>query len=89
MREVQAIVKNSTGLHARPAAAFVREAARFRSKINIECGGRRADGKSILQVLSLGVKCGSVIVIRGDGEDEDTAVERLVRLVEGELVEEA
>ncbi|HHW17314.1 MAG TPA: HPr family phosphocarrier protein [Firmicutes bacterium] len=88
MREAQVTVKNKVGLHARPAATFVQEATKFKSKINIECGGRKADGKSILQVLSLGVKCGSLIVIRADGEDEDEAVEKLVYMIEAGLGEE-
>lgn len=81
-------VKNKVGLHARPAAIFVQEATRFKSKISIECDGKKADGKSILQVLSLGVKCGNVITIRADGEDEDAAIEKLVRTIETGLGEE-
>jgi len=81
-------VKNKVGLHARPAAMFVQEAMKFKSNINVEFGDRKADAKSILQVLALGVKCGSLIVIRADGEDENEAVEKLVRLIDEALGEE-
>jgi len=88
LKEAQVTVKNKVGLHARPATTFVQEAMKYRSKISIECGGRKADGKSILQVLSLGIKCGSLIVIRADGEDEHQAVERLLHMIEAGLGEE-
>lgn len=87
MREVQITVKNKVGLHARPAATFVQEAMKFRSNINIEHDGRKADGKSIVQVLSLGVKCGSLVIIRADGEDENEAVEKLAYMIEAGLGE--
>lgn len=85
MREIKLVVKNKVGLHARPAAMFVQEAAKYKSKITVESSGRRADGKSILQVLSLGVKCGNEIIIRAEGEDENKAIERLASVVGGDF----
>lgn len=70
------------GLHARPAAAFVQEAGRHKCQITIESNGKQADGKRILQVLTMGVKCNQEIIIRASGEGEAEAVASLVSLLE-------
>lgn len=75
-------VENRTGLHARPAAAFVKEAQRFAAWITVRKGDRSADAKSILGVLSLGVNQGSRIVLEADGPNEAEAIETLVKLIE-------
>jgi phosphocarrier protein len=74
-------ILNRTGLHARPAAEFVEKASKFKSKITIEKDGKKADAKSILSVLGLGVGQGSKIKITAEGEDEQQAVEQLVELL--------
>jgi len=74
-------ILNKTGLHARPAAKFVEKASKFKSKITIEKDGKKADAKSILSVLALGVGQGSKIKITAEGEDEQKAVEQLVKLL--------
>lgn len=74
-------ILNKTGLHARPAAKFVEKASKFKSKITIEKDGKKADAKSILSVLGLGVRQGSKIKITAEGEDEQKAVEQLVELL--------
>ena len=61
-------VKNPTGLHARPANVFVKTAARFPCKVNLQKGARTFNGKSIVSVLSACVKCGTQITIVCDGE---------------------
>ena len=52
--QTSALVPNGVGLHARPAALFVQQASGFSSTIQLTCGERTADGKSILGVLQLG-----------------------------------
>lgn len=81
MTEERVVVKSSVGLHARPASAFVREALKHNCKIQVEAMGRKVDGKSILQILSLGVKRNQEITIRADGAGEVEAVSALVNLV--------
>lgn len=81
MTEERVVVKASVGLHARPAASFVQEALKHKCKVQVESMGRKADGKSILQVLGLGVKCNQEIIIRADGAGEAEAVAALVNLV--------
>ena len=75
-------VCNPQGLHARPADMFVRLASRFQSKIEVLSGQRRVDGKSILDILTLGAAEGTVLSIEANGEDSEPAVEALARLFE-------
>ena len=51
----EVIVKNATGLHARPATLLVKKASSFKSEISIEYNGKNANVKSLIGVLSLGV----------------------------------
>jgi phosphotransferase system HPr (HPr) family protein len=74
-------ITNKTGLHARPAAEFVKEAAKFTSAVTIEFKGKKLNAKSILHVLSAGIAAGSTIVLTTDGEDEAAALESLTELV--------
>jgi phosphotransferase system HPr (HPr) family protein len=89
MREIQIACKNDVGLHARPAALFVKSAARFKSKIkvrNFTTGGDWVDAKSILRVLSIGVEQSHVIEIQADGEDEQAALQTLEALIQSDFV---
>ena len=81
MIEVTVIVKDKVGLHARPAAAFVQAAAKFKSRITLEANGKKVVGKSILQVLSLGAKRDDSLLIRAEGDDEADAVKSLAELI--------
>lgn len=78
-REV--IVKSSTGLHARPATLLVKKASSFKSDINIEHNGKKANVKSLIGVLSLGVTKDSKIVVIASGDDETLAAEEIVKLI--------
>ena len=75
------VVQNQVGLHARPATFFIQRANEFRSSIWVEKEERRANAKSLLGVLSLGVTGGTDIRIIADGQDENEAVEALSNLV--------
>ncbi len=75
------IVQNQVGLHARPATFFIQKANEFRSSIWVEKEERRANAKSLLGVLSLGITGGTDIRIIADGQDENEAVEALSQLV--------
>lgn len=78
-REV--IVKSSTGLHARPATLLVKKASSFKSDINIEHNGKKANVKSLIGVLSLGVTKDSKISVIASGDDETLAAEEIVKLI--------
>lgn len=82
MVEQTFVIKNETGLHARPASLFVQKAAKYKSVIKIKKDGKEANAKSIISVLSLGAGKGSEIIISADGEDEQEAVDGLVELLD-------
>jgi multiphosphoryl transfer protein len=74
-------IRNRTGLHARPARELVNVAKQFRSAVRVFHGGRKADGKSLVSLLTLGVKQGSVIRIETEGDDCDLALQALTGAV--------
>ncbi|MCL6595654.1 MAG: HPr family phosphocarrier protein [Firmicutes bacterium] len=69
-----------TGLHARPAAAFARTAARFRAQVRLKHRGHEADAKSVLEMLALGVEAGATVRVEAWGEDAAEAVSALAAL---------
>jgi len=79
---------NKVGLHARPAALFVQTASKFKSHILVRKDEKKANAKSILEVLSLGAEYGSIITIMANGEDAEKAVEALAELVKNKFYEE-
>ena len=77
------VVRNPSGIHARPASLFVQEASKYASSITVgKVGGDAKDAKSILTVMSLGMTCGCEIEIAADGADEEAAADALVALIE-------
>ena len=83
-----ATIKNNVGLHARPAALFVRTCSKYRSDIFVEKDGKKVNAKSIMGVMSLAVSQGTQITISAQGEDEKEAVEKLVELIESKFGED-
>ncbi|PAB59803.1 HPr family phosphocarrier protein [Anaeromicrobium sediminis] len=81
-------ILNETGMHARPASNFVKVANSFKSDINIEFNGKASNAKSIMNLLSLGLKKGDQINITANGEDAQAAVDALVDLVNSKFGEE-
>ena len=77
------VVKNKLGLHARPAALFVQAANKFDSRITVEKDNERVNGKSIMGILTLGAERNSCIIIEAEGQDAQTAILELERLVSG------
>ena len=77
MAERTLTVIDPAGLHARPAARFVQIANRFGSRILIRNGEREADAKSLIALLGLTVRPGSVITIAADGPDAEAALAAL------------
>jgi phosphocarrier protein HPr len=84
MVEREAVVVPQAGLHARPAAMFVKEAKSFGSDIVVIKDGREANAKSSLKLMTLGARHGDKVVIRAEGEDEEAAVEALVAVLSRE-----
>ncbi len=72
------LIIDPAGLHARPVSILTAEAIKHKSKIEIEFDNRKANLKSILSVMGLGVTPDSKIMIYVDGEDEETALSGLM-----------
>jgi len=81
MPEIKILVEHEVGLHARPASKFVQTAAKYSSDIEVIQEDTKANAKSILAVLSLGVHKGAEILIKAEGEDADEALKTLEELV--------
>lgn len=75
-------IKNRLGLHARPAAAFVKKANEYKSNIWVEKDGTEVNGKSIMGLLMLACPLGSRIMLKVDGVDEQMAFEELGQLID-------
>lgn len=80
-------IKCEGGLHARTAALFVRESNKFESQILIEYENKKINAKSIMGVLSLGIKPGEKMFILANGKDENDAVEALTNMIENNFME--
>ena len=78
----EVIVNNGTGLHARPATLLVKKASSFKSDVSIEFNGKKANVKSLIGVLSLGVTTGANITVTASGDDETLAAEEIAKLIE-------
>ncbi|MCX7827185.1 MAG: HPr family phosphocarrier protein [Verrucomicrobiae bacterium] len=73
-------VSNKLGIHARPAALFVKTAGRFRSDITVEKDGERVPGKSIMALMMLAAGKGSRLQITAEGDDAAEALDELLKL---------
>ena len=90
IREKVTIV-NDAGLHARPAAALVKLASKFKCDFYIHMYGYKVNGKSILGVMTLAAEQGAKLELELNGEDEDEAAQAIIELIEdgfGEVYEE-
>ncbi len=74
-------VLNRLGLHARPAAEFVRAARTFKASVVIHKNGEIFRADSILDVLSASLECGSAMTLEAEGEDAEGALEKLAALL--------
>jgi len=81
-------VSNRAGVHARPSALLVQTTKNFKSSIYMEKGVNRINGKSIMGIITLGASYGTDIKIIAEGEDEEAAVETIVKLFESKFEEE-
>lgn len=81
-------ILNKLGIHARPAAQFVKTANRFQADIFVEKDGEEVDGKSIMGLMMLAAGHGSVISVTAEGADADAALEAIADLINRKFEEE-
>jgi phosphocarrier protein len=84
-RELQ--IQNKTGIHARPAAMFVRLASKFKSDIFVAKDGEKVNGKSIMGLLMLAAGPGSRLQLEVVGPDAETAAAEIEALINGRFGE--
>lgn len=80
---VRVALPDSVDLHARPAADLVRAAMRFSADVWVTAGEREVDAKSLLSILALGAKAGTILRLRAEGPDADVALATLATTVAG------
>lgn len=75
--EKEIVIKNESGLHARPAALFVQIANKYNSDVMIKKGKKEVNGKSIMGILMLAADKGSKVKLKVSGEDAQEAMKEL------------
>ena len=83
MAEIQLLIRNQLGLHARACALFVKTSSRFKSEIMVSRDDLVVNGKSIMGVMMLAAEEGATIRVKADGPDEGDALAALQELVNG------
>ncbi len=81
-------IKNRAGLHARPAALIVKKANEYDSEIYLELDDMKVNGKSIMGIITLGANYKSKLNIIAEGDDEQEAVDAIVKLFENRFEED-
>ena len=82
MYEAQVEVKSVPGIHARPAALLVQKASQFKAEIFFATEHMSVNGKSIMGVMMFAAETGTLLTIRGNGPDEQTAVDTLIAMID-------
>lgn len=88
MAKKEFTILNKLGIHARPAAQFVKTANRFQADVFVEKDGEEVDGKSIMGLMMLAAGHGSVITVSSEGMDADAALSALEDLISRKFEEE-
>lgn len=81
-------VNNKMGLHARPAAEIAKFVGKHKSNVTILAGSKKANGKSVLMLTTLGAKKGTEITLQVEGEDEEEVFEKLEDMFANSFYEE-
>lgn len=82
MKAFTYVITDKAGIHARPAGMVVKEAQKFASAVTVKSGEGCADAKNLMQLMSLGIRCGDEITVEVDGADETdacSAVEKIFK----------
>ena len=85
MAEIQLLIRNQLGLHARACALFVKTASRYKADVLVSRDGLEVNGKSIMGVMMLAAEEGATITVKAVGADESDALSALQELVDGKF----
>lgn len=83
------VIRNPYGIHARPAALFVKTASRYQSDVYVEKDGVRVSGKSIMGLMTLEASSGSRLRVIAEGPDAEQLLDELEELIERRQFDEA
>jgi phosphocarrier protein HPr len=78
-RAVQVV--NEAGIHARPAAEIVKTAAKFKAEVTIARDDLEVNAKSIMGVMMLAAECGSTVLLKGEGDDSQAAIDAIADVI--------
>lgn len=81
------VVKNPSGLHMRPASLMTQIATKCKSNIIITDGLKKVNPKSILSLMSAGIKCGAEVKVVCEGDSEDNDLKTIIEAIESGLGE--
>lgn len=81
-------IKNQYGIHARPAALFVKTASRYDADVYVEKDGNRVSGKSIMGMLTLEGSCGTTLKVTAEGADAEDVLNDLGALIDSKFDED-
>lgn len=85
MQEINYVITDEMGLHARPAGLFVKNMQKYKAQMRLKCKGKACDAKRIFGVMGLAVKKGNQITLEIEGEDEDQAASEIATFLEENL----
>lgn len=85
MRTFTYIIREETGIHARPAGLLTKEARKYESKIILNARGKSADATKLMAIMTLGVQQCDVVEVTVEGADEDIACKELMTFFEKQL----
>ncbi len=86
MRRIEVQITDPIGLHARPASFLCQEAGKYESDIFLKKDTTTANLKSIMNIMSLGIKTGETVIIEAEGKDEDQAIDALIKTMQEQKI---
>lgn len=75
-------IVNQMGFHMRPASNFSTAMARYSSDISLAVNGKKIDGKSVMSIMAAGIRCGSIITVECNGDDENEMLKEAVAMID-------
>ena len=85
MKTFEYKIKDELGIHARPAGVISKAAKDFKSEITIEKNGKSVNAEKLIMLMGLGIKCGDIVKICADGDDEESAIKTMEDLFNNNL----
>ncbi len=85
MTAFEYIITDEIGIHARPASMLAKEAAKYKSKVFLHFGDKKADARRMIAIMGMGVKHGNTVRVEAEGEDEAQAAAQLEEFFKANL----